>query len=46
MSLNLLRSIMEKDKKLLDIVRDKIRIKDVDFGFNKLYIWDSKSLKT
>ena len=22
-----------------------IRIKDVDFGFNKLYIWDSKSLK-
>ena len=22
-----------------------IRIKDIDFGFNKLYIWDSKSLK-
>ncbi|MBA1432475.1 MAG: integron integrase, partial [Epsilonproteobacteria bacterium] len=22
-----------------------IRLKDVDFGFNKLYIWDSKSLK-
>jgi integron integrase len=22
-----------------------IRIKDLDFGFNKLYIWDSKSLK-
>ena len=22
-----------------------IRIKDVDFGFDKLYIWDSKSLK-
>ena len=22
-----------------------IRVKDIDFGFNKLYIWDSKSLK-
>ena len=22
-----------------------IRLKDIDFGFNKLYIWDSKSLK-
>jgi integron integrase len=22
-----------------------IRIKDIDFGFNKVYIWDSKSLK-
>jgi len=22
-----------------------IRIKDIDFGFNKIYIWDSKSLK-
>lgn len=22
-----------------------IRIKDIDFGFNKLYVWDSKSLK-
>jgi integrase len=22
-----------------------IRIKDLDFGFDKLYIWDSKSLK-
>ena len=22
-----------------------LRIKDVDFGFNKIYIWDSKSLK-
>ena len=22
-----------------------IRVKDLDFGFNKLYIWDSKSLK-
>ena len=22
-----------------------IRIKDIDFGFDKLYIWDSKSLK-
>lgn len=22
-----------------------IRIKDIDFGYNKIYIWDSKSLK-
>lgn len=22
-----------------------IRVKDIDFGFNKLYVWDSKSLK-
>ena len=22
-----------------------LRIKDIDFGFNKIYIWDSKSLK-
>jgi len=22
-----------------------IRIKDIDFGFDKVYIWDSKSLK-
>ena len=22
-----------------------LRIKDIDFGFNKLYVWDSKSLK-
>jgi len=22
-----------------------LRIKDIDFGFNKVYIWDSKSLK-
>lgn len=22
-----------------------IRIKDIDFGYNKLYIWDSKSQK-
>ncbi len=22
-----------------------IRIKDIDFGFDKIYIWDSKSLK-
>ena len=22
-----------------------IRIKDIDFGFDKLYVWDSKSLK-
>lgn len=22
-----------------------LRIKDIDLGFNKIYIWDSKSLK-
>ena len=22
-----------------------LRIKDIDFGFDKVYIWDSKSLK-
>ncbi len=22
-----------------------LRIKDIDFGFNKVYVWDSKSLK-
>jgi len=23
----------------------KLRVKDIDFGFDKVYIWDSKSLK-
>ena len=22
-----------------------VRVKDIDFGFDKVYIWDSKSLK-
>ena len=22
-----------------------LRVKDVDFGFDKIYVWDSKSLK-
>jgi len=38
MSLNILRCIMQKDKKLLDIVRDKIRFKHYSVSTEKTYV--------
>ena len=38
MSLNVLRHIMRKDKKLLDIVRDKIRFKHYSISTEKTYV--------